>query len=74
MASLKRHIRNTLFRLGMQTTNKQVMAALQETEMVVSEELVRQVKIEMLKETHVEPTKVFARLAWRPQKIPPRGR
>jgi hypothetical protein len=46
----RRAIQKTLGRLGMQVSNQDVVAALAEGGMSVTEELVRQVKIEMLKE------------------------
>jgi hypothetical protein len=47
----KRAIRNTFFRLGLHATPKQVAHALKEQGVQVDEGLVRQVRIEMLKET-----------------------
>jgi hypothetical protein len=44
-------IRNAFFRLGLHTTPKAVAHALAEQGVQVSEELVRQVRIEMLKDT-----------------------
>jgi hypothetical protein len=43
-------IPKTLGRLGMQASNREVVAALAEFGIGVTEELVRQVKVEMLKE------------------------
>jgi len=49
--STKRAIRNTLYRLGLHTTPKAVVHALAQQGIQVSEELVRQVRFEMLNET-----------------------
>src|SRR5690348_9989465 len=49
--STKRAIQNAFFRLGLHATPKAVVHALQEQGVQVDEELVRQVRIEMLKET-----------------------
>ena len=46
----RRAIQKTLGRLGMQASNREVVAALAECGMGVTEEFVRQVKVEMLKE------------------------
>ncbi len=46
----RRAIQKTLGRLGMQASNREVVAALAGCEMSVTEELVRQVRVEMLKE------------------------
>ena len=46
----RRAIQRTLGRLGMQASNREVVAALAECGMGVTEEFVRQVKVEMLKE------------------------
>ena len=55
----RRAIQKTLGRLGMQASNREVVAALAECGMSVTEELVRQVKVEMLKEAaNVERQKV----------------
>ena len=74
----RRAIQKTLGRLGMQASNREVVAALAECGMSVAEELVRQVKVEMLKEAaKVERQKVtvpdrFQRRQMRlPPKIPP---
>jgi hypothetical protein len=47
----KRAIRNTFYRLGLQATPKGVVHVLVQRGVRVSEELVRQVRFEMLKET-----------------------
>ena len=47
----KRAIRNTFFRLGLQATPKGVVHVLAQQGVRVSEELVRQVRFEMLNET-----------------------
>lgn len=49
--SKKRAIRNALFRLGLHTTPKSVVAALAQQGIHVNVELVRQVHYELLKET-----------------------
>ena len=74
----RRAIQKTLGRLGMQASNQEVVAALAECGTSVTEELVRQVKVEMLKEAaKVERQKVtvpdrFQRRQMRlPPKIPP---
>jgi hypothetical protein len=74
----KRAIQKTLGRLGMQASNREVVAALAECGMSVTEALVRQVRVEMLKEVaKVERQKVmvpdrFQRRQMRlPPKIPP---
>ena len=74
----RRAIQNTLGRLGIQASNQEVVAALAECGMSVTEELVRQVKVKMLKEAaKVERQKVtvpdrFQRRQMRlPPKIPP---
>jgi hypothetical protein len=46
----KRTIRNALYRLGLHATTKAVIHALRERGVRIDEELVRQVRIEMLKE------------------------
>ena len=48
--SRTRAIQNTLARLGMQASSKQVVAALAEFGIDVNEGLVRQVKVDMLKQ------------------------
>ena len=50
-SSLKRAIRNTFHRLGLQTTPKGVVHVLTQQGIRVSEELVRQARFEMLNET-----------------------
>ena len=74
----RRAIQKTLARLGMQASNQEVVAALAECGMTVTEGLVRQVNFEMLKEaSKVEPQRVmvpgrFQRRQIRlPPKIPP---
>ena len=47
----RRAIRNALFRLGLHTTPKGIVDALAQQGIQVSEELGRQVRIEMLKKT-----------------------
>src|SRR5215472_11282903 len=49
--STKRAIRNTLYRLGLHTTPKAVVHALAQQGVRVSEELVRQVRFEMLNDS-----------------------
>ena len=73
----KRAVQNTLGRLGMQASNREVVAALAEVGVGVTEGLVRQVRVELLKEAaRVERRR--ARLPatphrlQRPQKVPPR--
>ena len=57
--SLKRAIRLAFFRLGLHTRPKGVINALSEQGIQVNEELVRQVRFELLKETSDErPTRV----------------
>jgi hypothetical protein len=50
----KRAIRNSFYRLGLHTTPKAVTHALRQQGIPVAEQLVRQVRIEMLKETTTE--------------------
>jgi hypothetical protein len=50
-AGKKRAIRHALYRLGLHATPKAVVHALRERGVQVDEELVRQVRIEMLKES-----------------------
>jgi hypothetical protein len=75
--SKKRAIQNTLGRLGMQASNQEVVAALAEVGIGVTEGLIRQVRVEMLKEAaRVERQRArhpatLHRLQ-RPQKIPSR--
>ncbi len=73
-----RAIQKTLGRLGMQASNQEVVAALAECGMSVAEELVRQVKVEMLKEAAkaerqkvTVPDRFQRRQMRRPPKIPP---
>jgi hypothetical protein len=75
--SKKRTIQNTLARLGMQASNKEVVAALAEAGIGVAVGPVRRIKVELLKEAaRVERQQV--RLPARsgrlqcPPKIPPR--
>ena len=76
--SRTRAIQNALARLGMQASPKQVVAALAEFGIDVTETLVRQVKVQMLKRlAKVERQQVKASTAERPQvrnqrKLPPR--
>jgi hypothetical protein len=76
--SKRRAIQNALARLGMQASPKQVVAALAEFGIDVTETLVRQVKVQMLKRlAKVERQQVKASTAERPQvrhprKVPPR--
>jgi hypothetical protein len=51
MAGKKRAIRNAYSRMGLNATPKAVVHALRERGVQVDEELVRQVRIELLKET-----------------------
>lgn len=75
--SRKRAIRDTLGRLGMQASNREVVAALAEVGIGVTEGLVRQVKVELLKgaargeRQRAGLPRVSAQLR-RPPKIPPR--
>jgi len=73
--SRRRTIQKTLGRLGMQASNKEVVAALAEYGIGVTEALVRQVKVEMLKEAaKVERQKVTVtdRLQRRQIRLPPK--
>jgi hypothetical protein len=76
--SRARAIRNTLARLGMQASPKQVVATLAGCGIEVDEALVRRVKIEMLKEAaqvdrHQRKAPPAERpKAQRPPKVPPR--
>jgi hypothetical protein len=76
--SKRRVIQNALARLGMQASPKQVVAALAEFGIDVTETLVRQVKVQMLKRVaKVERQQVEGSTAERPQvrhprKVPPR--
>jgi hypothetical protein len=54
--SRKQAIRNAFFRLGLHATPPAVVQALLRQGIRVSEELVRQVRIELLKETTMERT------------------
>jgi hypothetical protein len=74
----RRAIQRKLGRLGTQASNQEVVAALAECGMGVTEELVRQVKVEMLREAaKIERQRVtvpgrFQRRQMRlPPKIPP---
>ena len=71
----RRAIQKTLGRLGMQASNREVVAALAECGMGVTEELVRQVKVEMLKEaSKVERQRVTVpgRCKRRQMRLPPK--
>ena len=76
--SRSRAIQNAVARLGMQASPKQVVAALAEFGIDVSEGLVRRVKVEMLKQAaKVERQQVQIPKTQRPQvrnppKVPPR--
>ena len=76
--SKRRAIQNALARLGMQASPKQVVAALAEFGIDVTEALVRQVKVEMLKRAakaerqQVKDLKAEWPQARRPPKVPPR--
>ena len=48
--SLRRAVQNELYRLGMQAKSEEVVAALAQCDIEVSEELVERVKVEMLKD------------------------
>jgi hypothetical protein len=50
-SSKRQAIRNTFYRLGLHTTAKAVVHALREQGIQVDEELVRQVRIKLVKET-----------------------
>jgi hypothetical protein len=63
----KRAIRNALSRLGLHATPKAVVHALREQGVQVAEELVRQVRFELLKEA------TRARNAEVPRPVPPPG-
>jgi NAD(P)H-dependent FMN reductase len=71
-------IRNSLARLGMQASPKQVVAALAEFGIDVNEALVRQVRVEMLKQAakserqQVRTPQVERPQVRRPPKVPPR--
>src|SRR5262245_35409542 len=76
--SKARAIKNTLERIGMQASHEQVVAAVASFGMDVTEALVRQFKVEMLKQAaQVERQRVKAPNAdrptvRRPPKVPPR--
>jgi hypothetical protein len=76
--SKTRAIQNTLARLGMQASPTQVVATLADLGIGVNEGLVRQVKVEMLKETaKIERQQVKVPRAEQPKvqrspKVPPR--
>jgi hypothetical protein len=76
--SKTRAIQNALARLGMQARPAQVVAALADIGIVVNEVLVRQVRVELLKQAaKVERQRVKTPEAQRPQvrrppKLPPR--
>ncbi len=68
--SKKRAIQNVLARLGMQASNKEVVAALATVGIGVPEGLVRQVKVEMLKEVaRVEQQRLMASVRLNRQKV-----
>jgi hypothetical protein len=74
--SRKRAIQNALGRLGMQASPKQVVAALADFGIDVTEGLVRRVKVEMLEETakaERQRLKIpdYQRRIHRPPKTPP---
>jgi hypothetical protein len=60
-AGTKRAIRNALYRLGLHTTPKATAQVLREQGVQVDEGLVRQVRMEMLKETTGEKVGKVAR-------------
>jgi hypothetical protein len=73
----KKAIQNTLARLGLQTSNREVVAALASFGLDVSEALVQQVRIQMQKEAAKiaqQRVRVPARALriQRPPKMPPR--
>jgi hypothetical protein len=71
----RRAIQRTLGRLGMQASNQEVVAALAECGIGVTEGLVRQVKVEILKEAaKVERQKVTVpdHCKRRPIRLPPK--
>jgi hypothetical protein len=76
--SRTRAIQNALGRLGMQASPKQVVATLEEFGIDVNEGLVRQVKVEMLKQAakverhRVRTPQVQRSQVQRPPKLPPR--
>jgi hypothetical protein len=75
--SKTRAIQNSLARLGMQARSAQVVAALADIGIVVNEGLVRQVKVEMLKQAakverqQVRTPQVERPQVRRPPKVPP---
>ena len=75
--SKKRAIQYTLGRLGMQASNREVVAALADVGVGVTEGLIRQVRVELLKEA-ARAERQRARLPatqhrlQRPPKMPPR--
>ncbi len=76
--AVTRTIRNAVARLGMQASPKQVVAFLANFGIDVSEALVRQVKVEMLKEIakaerqRVKVPNTARPTVRRPLKVPPR--
>jgi NAD(P)H-dependent FMN reductase len=76
--SRTRAIQNVLARMGMQASPKQVVAALAEFGIDVTERLVHQVKVEMLKQAakserqQVRTSQVQRPQVRRPSKVPPR--
>lgn len=76
--SRTRAIQNTLARLGMQASPKQVVAALAEFGIDVNEGLVRQVKVDLLKQVakserqRVRTPQIGRPQVRRPLKLPPR--
>jgi hypothetical protein len=71
----RRAIQQTLGRLGMQASNRDVVAALAVFGMSVTEGLVRQVRIEMLKEVTTmrrQKTTVSDHLKRRQVRLPPK--
>ena len=76
--SKRRVIQNALARLGMQASPKQVVAALAEFGIDVTEALVRQVRVEMLKQAAkverqlVRTPQIERPQVRRPPKLPPR--
>jgi hypothetical protein len=76
--SKTRAIQNALARLGMQASPAQVVAALADIGIVVNEALVRQVRVEMLKQAakverqQVRTPQIERPQVRRPPKVPPR--
>jgi hypothetical protein len=74
----KRAIRNAFFRVGLHTTPEAVVHAFAEQGIQVDEQLVRQVRIEMLKETAGAKVRMISRpvaspaVRHRPQGFPKR--